>query len=169
MKNKLKTLNIIGLIWEVAASFIFHFLYEWTSNNNIVGLFTPISESVWEHGKLLVFPFLLFIVIEYFLLKPKDKTNYWATKLFIIIINTILLPILFYTYSGIIGQNFLVVDILIAILLVVLSYSLNYLLTYNNYTFKHKCFVITLGITIILAFFIFTFYPPNLPWFNISG
>jgi hypothetical protein len=165
MNNKLKNLTIAGLIFGIIASFIFHFMYEFLNNNVIVGLFTPINESVWEHGKLLVFPFLFYSIFEYFFLKPNSAKNYFAIKFFIMIATTLLLPVLFYTYSGILGYNLLVVDILIAVVLVLLSYVLSYIFINNDYNFKQAHIINGLGATLILLFFIFTFYPPNISWF----
>lgn len=163
--DTLKKITLLGLIFGIIASFLFHFLYEWTGDNVAVGLFAPINESVWEHGKLLTFPFLFYAVIEYFLSKPKDKVNYLATKFFIITIITILLPVLFYSYSEIIGQSFLFVDILIAIILIVISYILSYLFINNNYNFKHKYTIIAIGLILVLAYFVFTYSPPNIDLF----
>ena len=46
--------------WQIFASIfclilgtILHFTYEWFNYNVIVGLFSTINESVWEHLKLL--------------------------------------------------------------------------------------------------------------------
>ena len=40
-------------LFVLAACVICHFLYRLTGENPLVGLFCPVSESVWEHGKLL--------------------------------------------------------------------------------------------------------------------
>ena len=166
--SKLKNLTVIGLVFGIIASFLFHFLYEFSGYNDIVGLFTPINESVWEHGKLIVFPFLFYSIFEYFLLKPKNVKQYFVIKFFIIILITFLLPVLFYSYSGILGYNLLFVDILIAIILVLLSYVMSYLLINNNYEFKRPYIIISLGTILILLFFLFTFFPPNINWFVSS-
>jgi len=165
MNKKLKRLEIVGLVWGILASFVFHFLYELTNNNKLVGLIAPVSESVWEHGKLLVFPFLIFAIVEYFILKPKDKANFFATKFLVAIINVLLLPVLFYTYSGIIGTHIVIIDILIAIVLVLLSYYISYSLLRLEHKFTNKYVMIIFGIAFVLLFFVFTFYPPSLGWF----
>ena len=59
--------------WEIA-EFIFiaivgtllHFVYDWSGQNPAVGIIAPVSESTWEHLKLLFFPFLLLLVIGCF-------------------------------------------------------------------------------------------------------
>ena len=43
-----------------------HFIYEWTGESPISALFCPVNESVWEHLKLLFFPYLFVITFVYF-------------------------------------------------------------------------------------------------------
>ena len=59
--------TIIGTIFVSAAGTLLHFVYGWTGNHFIVGLFAPVNESTWEHMKLLYFPMLLYCAAEYFL------------------------------------------------------------------------------------------------------
>ena len=57
--------------WEIA-EFIFiaivgtllHFVYDWSGQNPAVGIIAPVSESTWEHLKLLFMPALLFTLIQ---------------------------------------------------------------------------------------------------------
>ena len=42
-----------------------HFLYFLSGQSPIVALFCPVNESVWEHLKLLYFPFLFVSIWEY--------------------------------------------------------------------------------------------------------
>ena len=47
-----------------------HFLYELSGGAAIFALFCPINESVWEHLKLLFFPFLFITAIQWYRQKP---------------------------------------------------------------------------------------------------
>ena len=47
-----------------------HFLYFLSGQSPIVALFCPVNESVWEHLKLLYFPFLFVSIWEYLSLHP---------------------------------------------------------------------------------------------------
>ncbi|MDD4211382.1 MAG: DUF6512 family protein [Clostridia bacterium] len=163
--KKLFLAELIGLIWGVLASFLFHFLYDLTNQNIIISLIAPINESVWEHTKLLVFPFLIYAVIECFVLKPKHCNDFWSTKLIGATLNIPLLAIIYYSYSGVLGEHFVVIDIIIALILVTFSYFISYKLLSLNHKFKHKKIIVYLGLTIIFAFFVFTFYPPHIGWF----
>ena len=52
----LKSYIITGIIFVSIVGTLFHFVYEWSGNNILIGLFTPINESIWEHTKLIFFP-----------------------------------------------------------------------------------------------------------------
>ena len=42
----LKRYTIIGIFFVLTIGTLAHFLYDWAKNNHIVGLFTPINESI---------------------------------------------------------------------------------------------------------------------------
>ena len=44
-----------GIIFTLATGTLLHFTYEWSGENPFVALYSPVSESVWEHLKLLFF------------------------------------------------------------------------------------------------------------------
>ena len=44
--------HLIGFIVLCAVSVPMHFFYEWLNNNQLVGYFAPVNESIWEHLKL---------------------------------------------------------------------------------------------------------------------
>lgn len=95
--KQLKCFIIIGIVFVLIAGSLAHFLYDWTGRNDIVGLFTPINESIWEHMKLLFFPMLLYTLLMIF--KFKDNRLCIASSFsFGILAGTFLIPILYYAY-----------------------------------------------------------------------
>ena len=54
-------LLIVGAAW--------HFLFDLSGQNVVVGALTPVNESVWEHGKLLLFPICLWWLLGMALLR----------------------------------------------------------------------------------------------------
>ena len=67
--KQLKAYTIVGFFFVLILGTLFHFLYEWTNQCYIVGFFAPVSESVWEHMKLLFFPMLLYVSLPHFSLE----------------------------------------------------------------------------------------------------
>ncbi len=92
----LRKWHIIGFFWIVIVGSLLHFTYEWSGKSTIVGYFSPVNESVWEHLKLGYFSLTFFMLIDYWILRNKT-TGYFLAKalgilsmnLFIVIINFI--------------------------------------------------------------------------------
>ena len=61
----LKRYTMIGILFVLVAGTLAHFLYDWTGRNPVAGLFAPVSESIWEHMKLVFFPSVLYSLCLY--------------------------------------------------------------------------------------------------------
>lgn len=160
MKN-LKCYIIIGIFFVIIAGTINHFLYDWTGNNHIVGLFTPINESIWEHMKLLFFPMLIYSL----LLILKFKRIYpcvISSLCFGILIGTILIPIFYYAYTSILGKNFFILDIGTFILSIVLAFWLSYKSTLSCKLEPYTLLLCCLVVTLFVCFLLFTYTPPEI-------
>ncbi len=150
--SKLKINVIIGFFFVSILGTLAHFLYKWTGNNPIVGLVTPINESTWEHMKLLFFPMLLYFpTANYFL---KDKYPYIANAFaYGILAGTLFIPIFFYTYSGILGNTIMAVDIASFYIAVAFGFYISYRLA------KKKVPLGTLGLSLlIVCTFLFAYF-----------
>lgn len=156
----LKRYTIIGIIFVLITGTLAHFLYDWTGNNDIVGLFVPINESIWEHIKLLFFPMLIYSLILIFKFR-KTFPCITSALCFGILAGTMLIPILFYTYTAIIGKDIFFLDISTFIISIILAFWLSYKLTLScklePYTFLLCCFVCIL----FICFILFTYRPPK--------
>lgn len=166
MNKKIFKYEIIGFIFVAILGTLNHFLFEWLNESTIIALFCPVNESVFEHLKMLFFPFTIWTIAEYFILgKP---FNFFSSKIIGVISGLIFIVTFFYTYSGIIGKNTLFMDIISFLLGILLSYFISYIMLTNpkyesNYT---EIISIILFIIISLIFFVFTFYPPFIPLFK---
>mgnify|MGYP007016532144 CR=1 FL=1 len=76
----------------------------------IAALFCPVNESVWEHLKLLAAPFLLLSAVEYAVSKKKSP-NFFAAKALALWAGMAVIVFGFYTYTGVLGQDWLPADI----------------------------------------------------------
>ena len=95
--------QLIGFAVTSLVGTILHFLYEWLGNSLLVAPFSGVNESTWEHMKLLFWPMFLFAIVQSFFFK--EEKSYWCVKLKGILYVIILIPILFYTYNGVIGKS----------------------------------------------------------------
>ena len=71
--------QIISTIFVIILGTLLHFTYNWSNNNPLVGIFSAVNESTWEHLKLIFFPMLITIVIGTIYYKD-DYENYLCTK-----------------------------------------------------------------------------------------
>ena len=156
--------ELTSTIFIMILGVIFHFIYEWTNNNVIVALFSPVNESIWEHLKLLYFPMILTIIIGYFY-NGKNYKNYICAKTLGIIISMIFTVVAYYTYSGAIGKNIDIINILLFFVSVILG---QYIAIRNIMLEKdcNKTKSIIVLIIIGLLFIFFTFNPPNIGIFK---
>lgn len=166
MNKKLLLFTIIGIIFVSVTGTILHFVYEMSGYHYIAGLFAPVNESTWEHMKLIFFPMLIYTLIIYSPLKSKYPCIGSALSSGILA-GTFLIPIIFYTYTGILGFNLFYLDAATFYASVIIAFVI-------SYKIASKCrktkFSSLLGIAIfilIVLFFIFTYYPPKIGLFAI--
>ena len=136
-----------------------HFVY--TSEDLGHEHFTPVNESVWEHIKLLFFPFLICMIIEYFMY-GHEKRGFIFSSTSGLLAGLIFIPAAFYTYTGIVGKEYFIVDILIYFLSVIISFRPGRFKE-GNFTKDFSAFIILLCLTVLFAGF--TVYPPDSPLF----
>ena len=163
--KSLKQYTLVGIIFVIIVGSIWHFVYEWSGNNFIVGFFFPVNESTWEHMKLLFFPMLIYS----FYMRANLKETYpciTSALSFGILLGTVSIPILFYTYTGILGFHTTVLDIATFIVSVLIAFYVTYTFTLTsrlNFCYPFLTFGI---IAFAVCFFMFTYFPPALGIFT---
>lgn len=156
--------TIIGTVFVSILGTLSHFFYEWSDNSLIVGLFSPVNESTWEHMKLIFFPMLFFSIRAI----PRLKGDYpciASSLLSGILLGTALIPVIFYTYTGILGYNRLALDIATFALSVIIAFYTAYRLTTSCRMQRHIWILYAAICIAMLCFFLFTFCPPDIGLF----
>ncbi len=164
MNKSLYRSFICGAVFVAITGTLLHFVYGWTDSNPIAGLFSPVSESTWEHMKLLFFPMLicsLFISYRQHAAYPCVLSGLLAGT----VIGCFLIPIIFYTYTGILSFHLLLLDIATFLVSVIAAFMIAYRLTKNCRVQPYRNAVIMITLTLTLAFFLFTFFPPDIGLF----
>lgn len=159
--------TIFSIVFCVVLGTLLHFTFQWSNQNYFVALFSAVNESVWEHLKLVFFPMFLTTLIGYFFFKPTSQ-NFLCARLFGIIAALIFMTVFFYTYTGIIGNNFLVIDIASFLVAILIGESISYYQIIS----KANCSPILASVCLCLllfSFILFTFYPPSLNIFRDSS
>lgn len=155
--------SIPSFLFLAVTGTLTHFLYEWTGSP-FLALFCPINESVWEHLKLLYFPFLTLTLWTY----PRQSLparTYFHTRLYAVLYGMLSILVLYYTYTGIIGRNYLLPDILIFLASITLTLHLCHHPPKHLPHAPSLTTTYTLWLLLTLLFPLLTCYPPNLPLF----
>ena len=153
---------LVGSIFIFLLGSLFHFTYELLGNNFLVSIFSATNESVFEHTKLVLYPIIIWYLIFYFKNKTKvNKNGLFSSMIINLIFSILIIPLLFYFYTGAFGIESLLVDLIIFYIS-----SLGGLLVAKKFYQKKKILPWQLFlIIIILLYGIWTFYPLNLPIF----
>ena len=103
MKKTVWIWQLVGFTLATLGGTLLHFLYDWSGDAGWVAPFSGVNESTWEHMKLLFWPMLIFAAVQSIFFRDHDE--FWCVKLKGILIGLALIPIIFYTYNGVIGKS----------------------------------------------------------------
>ena len=167
MNKKLKTVQIVVIILAIVFGTLLHFTYEWSGENRIVGLFSATNESVWEHLKLVFYPMLILAIVEYFVVK-KEANNYIEAKSLGIFLAIAFIIVFYYTYTGIIGKTFFIIDILTFIISIILGEWVSYklMIRKSESTTLSKILSSAIIFYFLISFILFTYNPANINLFK---
>jgi hypothetical protein len=167
-KKNLLIWEIAGIFFLIIAGALLHFAYQWLNQLTIIGIFSPVNESVWEHLKLGFWSLVLFSIIEYWFVKDETNNFLLAKALGILALQSFIL-LVFYTYTMFSAKPILVIDILSYILGCVLCQYISYLILTRT---GERRILNKIGLTVIMIHAIlliaFTFASPKLPIFQDS-
>lgn len=151
-------------VFCIIAGFLLHFAFEWSKHSPIVALFAPINESVWEHEKLLFYPFFAGV---WFFAYRKGITPWTFACIISAAAGLLLIPCAYYTYTGALGIQADWLNIVIFIIAVLFSCVLLYK---KLEAAPPPAFLSALsGLLLLLLFLVFitfTFITPKLPLFQ---
>lgn len=162
--KKLIIAEAIGLLFCLAMSFVFHFAYEWLKKPFGIAFLFATNESVWEHSKIIFYPYLIYSLVEFFILKPAPK-SYLTAKCLPLMLCIPAMLVLFYTYSGIIGTNYIAVDITISVAIIISMFATSYKILSNKFSVKHYILLAIIAAIILVLIVVFTYYPPHISLF----
>ena len=158
--------QIIGFVFVCVLGTFLHFLFDLTGQTILVAPFSAVNESIWEHLKLLYFPMVIFALWEYFRW-GKLVTSFWYVKLLGILSGLLLVPVLYYTYTGIGGVNADWLNITIFFLIAATVYwGETKLFGRAQHRQLPNWAAIGLLAIVGISFVVLTFLPPHIPFFR---
>ena len=161
IRKNLRAFIIISILGT-----LLHFTYDFFGQNPIIGIFSAVNESVWEHQKLLYFAIIFYSIPEY-LLSDRRIHNYAVATAIGITVAILSIITLFYTYTGIIGFDITFIDIALYYIGVLIFLFVRGIIIKNRFLESGTANRIAIVYIIILSilFAIFTFFPPKIPLF----
>ena len=165
MKRSVFLWQLMGFAFTSLGGTLLHFLYDRTGGAIFIAPFSGVNESTFEHMKLLFWPMLLFAVIERLFLS--DLEGFWCVKLRGILLGLVLIPVIFYTYNGVIGKSPDWINIAIFFVCAAIAYLYEACKMLREPPRCHHPIraISTLGVIAIL-FVVFTFFTPEIGIFQ---
>ncbi len=157
--------TILGIIFTAIVGTLLHFVFKWSMDHPAVALFSAVNESTWEHLKLLFFPAVLYTIFEY-ASQGRYIPGYLYARALALCTGLAFIITAFYTYSGILGNNYVFMDIGIFLISVILTFILTIKIQkWRRMLPTHTGIAVLILLILAAAFFIFTFYPPHIGLF----
>ena len=163
MRKRLFFWELAGFLFTSAIGSLLHFVYEWSGGSLAAAVVSAVNESTWEHMKLLFVPMFLFSVVQACVL-GKNYPNFLAVRAVSTLAGLALIPVLFYTYTGVWGQMRDWANIAVFFLAALGAFLLDFYLLRRNHLSAPWQQVLGLIVLWALAFcFVWcTFRPPHI-------
>ena len=156
---------LFGMVFTFFFGVLLHFVYDWSRNSLLVAFIAPTNESLFEHLKLLLTPFLLWALVEYayygqymHAFVPGKVIGLWLG--FLLMIGLHLL------YTSLLGKSVVWVDIgifAVAVFAAFIVAEFCMTLEFFDLAGLEVLFDALLVLT-FMVFAVFTVYPPH-HWF----
>ncbi|MBO5280541.1 MAG: hypothetical protein IJC32_02300 [Clostridia bacterium] len=165
MKRSIGLWQWVGFGVTSLGGTLLHYLYDWLGEAAWIAPISGVNESTWEHMKLLFWPLFIFAIVQsrFF----DDRKDFWCVKLRGTLLGIALIPILFYTYNGAVGESpdWLNIAIFFLSAAVVYIYETR-LFNSERLTCKSGKSALAALCLIALLFIVFTFFTPQIDIFK---
>ena len=163
MRKRLFWWELAGFLFVSGMGVFLHFLYEWSGGNLFAAVISGVNESTWEHMKLFFVSTALFTVIQMIFI-GRFYPNFLAARTVSLLVGVSLIPVLFYTYSGVLGACVDWVNISIFFLAILAMFLLDSrLLRKGRFSAAWQQVLALAVLWILMLCFVWcTFRPPHL-------
>ena len=151
---------IISIIIISIIGTLSHFLYDITNHNKIVGLFSAVNESTWEHIKIALTPTILWCLVDGLIFG--NNPNYFVAKFVSLLIIYLLMPLLYYGHKAIFKKDIFIFDIISFYIVIIASqYSFYYFVNTYELDFVFN-YLGCIGVFLLFGgYMIHTLMPPK--------
>ena len=166
MKQTIFRWQLGGFLFTSVFGTFLHFLFDLTGGSAAAALFSAVNESIWEHIKLIYYPMLLVSLLEY-RVWGKTVEKFWCVKLKGMLLALVLIPALYYTYTGALGVSADWFNVTIFFITAAAVFYSETKLLQKTRACRMPAWMAIALLLVIEAFFIrWTFEPPHIPLFQ---
>lgn len=154
-----------GTVAAFGLAVLLHYIYDWSGGIRFAAIFAAVNESVWEHVKILLFPYLLWSFAEYYLLKAEVKKLVVARTVGAYAVG-LLTVCVFYIYTGVLGYSVVWFDIASAALWLLAGEIISMRIL-NSRLRAGEYYIVALSALVLLVVMLlcFTVSPPRIGLF----
>jgi hypothetical protein len=159
-------LEFYGALFIIALGSLLHFTYEAAGEAWWAGIFSAMSESVWEHLKLAFWPGLLWTLFLW--LGPISRpNNFWSGRAASLVLAPLIIALGYYGYTAMLGGHLLVLDLALFVLAVACGQAAA-LGIYKGAALGGGVEAAAIGLIVLMtiAFSTLSFIGPDLPLFE---
>lgn len=166
MKKSIPFWQMTGFVFTAILGTLLHFLFDWTGGSVVAALFSAVNESIWEHMKLLFYPMFFFAMAEY-RAWGREYPQFWCVKLVGTLLGLTLIPVVYYTYTGLLGVEADWFNIAIFFIAAAVAFwAETKLFAKESACRLHPAVAFALLCLIAALFTVLTFLPPRIPFFR---
>ena len=145
----------------VTAGILLHYAWDWSGRSPFVSFFAATNESTWEHLKLAFWPALLLASVHWWLYR---RPSGWLVATTVrVLVPSVLIVVLFYGYTSILGTHHLALDIATFVVAVFAGEFAGHSLMDRRFTSGIRVLAAAGLVLAVVAFSTFTFSSPS--WF----
>ncbi len=160
---------LLGILGVAVIATLWHFLFFLTAEFAVIGAIVPVNDSVWEHFKVILYPMLIFAIVEYRYI-GYHTNNYITAKTIAIFIMLLLIGTVFYTYFYVAGKQIAAADISIFVGALIIGQLVGaWVMTFDPLPkyFNYVAIALIVALAIVLA--VFTYNPAHVQIFFDSA
>lgn len=157
--------EVAGLLVTLTLGNLLHFVYDWCGESPAAAVFAAVNESTWEHMKLLAVPWVLWSAVEWLAVGRSGPVL--AGRALGLLAGLAAIPMLFYTYQGILGRDVMWLNVVIFQVAVLIAFWLSWRVQ-SRRRLTDGLWQLLGGLVLAALwalFILWTFAPPQLPLF----
>lgn len=146
---------VLAFLLTCAAGALLHFVYQWLPSP-LTALIAPVNESLWEHGKIIFWPYLAAALI---LNRGRSRESLRPWLLSAVLLVALMLSV-GYLYHIVLSGEAMVFDLVLFAVLMALGFLLPHLFPgpWDGFAWELAAWLAAaLGVALVL----FSFWPPS--------